>query len=337
MRGKPLYRGVYRAAMALRALEPWKHLRPDDLVSLRIEGEAHPVLVTFSDGDPEEPSITLLRGPRALEQAFLLVGGGGGDEALAELDAVSLSFGPFEGVPVTRRRFLSRARLSPKGEEVPVLLVKGPREEPREPEDTEVWLVYIVLEGLLAALSQGLLPVGSRGDLGVLALTVSGTPRDSEVEVLQEGEPEERALPPTLGVDRPSLEEVPRLERDWLVGCPVAPFALEGSGEVARLLVVVEKGSGRLVDGLLVSGRRWHYAAASHLLDLFAGGGHLERPGMPRRLLLSSKVLAELLCPELALLGVPCRYDEATHGPVSDAADLLAARLVSSDDEGPKQ
>jgi len=319
--------------MALRTALSKVELGEADFLAVRIPDEEHPVWVALTGDRRGERGFIALRGPNALKNMMTLVAG---DHSEGDVQILHLSFDRLDSLPESARHLLRSARFKPGPDELaPVLLVKEPNGARRRPTQRELMILCMVTGGLLLATEQGLLtPDSVSGERGPLTLVVSGDFQDPQLAVARGSgvgmEVSEPKPPATLAIDRNSLkgmDKLPRLKRGWFIGCPAAPLMLEGGSDSAsRLLLIVERQTGRLVDGGAVGGHRWDFAATLRVIDI------IQASGLPRQVLCMDRRLTELLCPELRALGIECRHEPAAWSAIEPAFDALVAELLEVED-----
>lgn len=346
MRRTNLHRAVLHDAMALRVQPALGVLESSDIFAVRVPGEQWPVIVSFtspidrSHQTGAELEVLAFRGARALEQAMTRVSTRRKSKIDDDLEAISCTFSHDADVPAPAKHFLRRAAVNVRTSSiVPVPLTKSPGQPWRALLDSETRTLFLVIRAILLALEQGWLTAETtRRSEGLLTLTLSGDPFDPDLSVgWGEGSGGARTVtvdvPPVMLIDNGRLETLPRVSQTWLIGCPVAPFTLDGLDELVRVFLVVDRRSRRLIDGHTVSGRRWPYAAAARLIEVIMGQGGTDRdPVLPQQILLVDRVLARLVCPELKLLGLTCRHEPAAEGPVATAFDSFVQQLTDGDD-----
>lgn len=332
--------------MALRAQPALGALESSDIFAVRVPGEQWPVIVSFlSKGEGRhgletEKEVLAFRGARALEQAMARASGGRKNRNEDELEAISCAFAPDVNVPAPAKHFLRRAAVSVRSSSiVPAPLVKSQGQPWRALLDSEMRTLFFVIRGILLALEQGWLTARhTRRSEGLLTLTLSGDSLDPDLSVgWGEGSGGARTVtadvPPVMIIDNRRLEGLPRVSQTWLIGCPTAPFTLDGSDEVVRVFLVVDRRSRRLISGHPVSGPRWPYAAAARLVEVMLAEAGSERDAvLPEQLLFTDRVLARLVCPQLKILGLTCRHEPAAEGPLSTAFESFVQQLADGDD-----
>jgi hypothetical protein len=333
MRRVNLHRAAYHSVMALRAQPVTRALGATDLFAVRAPGEPWPLIVSISN-EAGEPELLLTRGPAALQQVMSLACGTASDAVVADLDVIACSFCRAEDVRGPARQFLRRAgvRFRPSAV-VPAPHARSAGEPWRPLRAHETQDLFVTTRGMLLSIERRLLtPEATRRVEGLLTLTLSGDPLDPDLTVgWGEGSggvlTARAEVQPVMCDDR-RLSRLPRLDQTWLVGCPIAPFSLEGTYDVARVLVVLDRRSLRLVDGSAVSGPRWAFAAASRLFDVMAGAcGFAGRAGVPADVRTTDRELARLLCPSLRTLGATCGHDPTAEGPITTAFEAFLEEL----------
>jgi hypothetical protein len=342
MRRTNIHRALYHAAMTFRAVSPRLPFKPKDFLLLRVlnELESHPLVMTVTEPATAggEPGILVLRGPLAIAQMMTLASEGRAtSQGIAALDLMSCTFEPARALGEPARGFLRRAVPHLHSDAVvPAILVKPSDEPLRGPTVVEVKLLHFVIRAVLQAAERGWLGVDGllRRDGSSPVLFVSGDPLAPELSVSLDtsgggqGETEPR---PSMTLPRDALRRVSRHQQSWLVGCPMAPVALTGSDEPCRLLLLLDRRGRKLIDGRPITGARWDFAAADALLDIIIGAaGRNDGRGLPSQILFAERELAQLLCPELRLLGLSCRHEPNVDGPITASLETVVEWLCAA-------
>jgi len=335
MRRTNLHKAAYHAAMALHAQSVLRSFEATDIFAARVPGDPTPLIVTVLNHSEEELELVVVRGERALEQVMAMAGGTATDEVMADLDVISCPFSRSVDVDGPARQFVHRAGVRARSSTtVPAPRAREAGQPWRALLASETRDLFVVLRGMLLAIERGLLsPAATRRAEGLLTWTLSGDPLDPDLVVgWGEGSggvvtaPVE--VPPVMPIDDERLSDLRQLDQTWLVGCPIAPFSIDGSEEVVRIFIVLDKRSRRLIEGLAVKGPRWPYAAASRFVELLTGQGRTDGlEGVPSQVLLADRELTRILCPHLRVIGVTCRHEPTAEGPVTTAFESFLEQL----------
>jgi len=337
--GEASPRAVYQAARDLMRRRLWDRLDDVDWFLLETPDRNVPSVVSVLGSAGVSTGLWILEGAEGLEllertQRDEL------DEAsfrqiLLELDTTMLNPARAANLPRDLRRFVRQAGVNPRGDaEVPMLVLKPAGMRPHVPAGAELERCLWILRGLEAADREGLLISGRMRDGEQLATVVlSGTPQAPQAHLAWRGRPS-AARPdepaPAWVPDRAALDDLPRRRGTWIVGLPPLAQGVADSQEVLHALLVLEEGSGRILDSHVLEHRRAPYAAAEQLVEIARGDNPAKQRGLPQELLVADRALHELLAPEMKRLGVRCHHVAPPPASLREAAASLHEYLERS-------
>ncbi|NLF31738.1 MAG: DUF2384 domain-containing protein [Planctomycetes bacterium] len=340
MAAKSLLSEVIRAARAFDARELWDRFENTHCIAIRSDGVEHPLVASVMGAGGEQFGLMLLRGPYAAACfAALIESEAPDDDATDAMDMLSFSMDPFEDLSDDLKRFYRRAGIHPEAiEEVPFLLSKPTNRLARNPDDDELRLLLRVLNGLVAADCQGLLEPTELDDPGgVCTLALTGEGPAPRVAVTREPLPiEPPPAPSPFIASGINLAGLPRRGQTWLVGMPPLPGGVKDDDRSMRLLLVVDEDSTMIRQARSLFADDLH-GAIDAINAAFGGGTPGAVPGVPARMVFSSRRLYDAVAPALRAQGVQCEFSPSAdilQEIHEDAMEFLAGQAPSAGERG---
>lgn len=310
LNGPRLFKSLVTTALEYHAREPWEEIADDETFALRLEGEADPIFASVMGQGGLEYGLALFRGEGALG---VLRARRNDPDRLAAMSSMAVTFQPLREIPPEFRSALARAGIERRREDIaPFFISTSPGKRPRDINQAEARLLLLALRGILTALDRGALPVRSdapRSD-ELLTITVTGDPRSPDVEIIRERfEAAQVAAVPQLLASPEQLTSLPRLESRWLIGFPLSRATISGDERLLRVLLIVEDGTGRIVQARGIYSTEIGEAAKA-VLEAMDGSNSDGERGRPREVVVSSRDLFDVLAPALAVADIKCRFEE---------------------------
>jgi len=331
-----LYRETLNAAMRFHSRRLWERFEYPHSFAVSVPGEEHPMLASIMGQGEQEFGLCLTRGKDAFRGMMAILESDAFNDDLVDVcPFMGFSMTRFEEVPPPGRKFLNTAKFRPgPGSIVPLFLAKEPGKHVREITRSEATKLLYALNGILKALDEGVLePERLQEGRDVLTLTVDGDPMWPDVSVgfrSYEGSSASKVV--ALPVFPPDLKGLPRLSERWLIGFPVLPLAIEKDEREIRMLVIVEEASELILQGESLLGGGVEEAAEA-VFKAFRGDNFLDEKGLPKEVVISSRLLFERLSPVLDSLGVRCTYQQEI--PRVDGAVDYVLSGMTEDAAGP--
>lgn len=324
MEHSDLVRDLLKAAGQFHDRQLWKRFTNADCVGVRIPSRQVSFLGIVMGQGGQEYGLSLFRGPTAADcVAAMTSPEGSGDDARSDMDLLGFSMDRFADLPAAGKELIRQAGIYPQHDQlIPHFIAKPPGCQPHLPQDADLELLLLVLQGLVEA-DQQLKPARLDARDGIWVLTLGGPPET--VSVAREPWPRSEVAHrfPAAVAD---LRDLPHLKTTWLAGLLPMPAGVDGDDREPWLLLVaeVEAGGqgGRVLHALPVMPDQFNHALHG-MVDIFCGHGPHGEQGLPRKILCSSRKLCLALTGILAPLGVQCVYEPQLPPPQEIAADLF--------------
>ncbi|QDV05576.1 hypothetical protein Poly30_10740 [Planctomycetes bacterium Poly30] len=178
-----LFVDLIAAAMAFKSRRLWEHADSDDPISVRLEGEEHPLIVSVLGSAGMEVGVSIIRGPNAMRFFEDVLLAGGAVDPGYECELLSMTFDPRSSLPP---EFLSpiegSGRVFGKDASVPSFVEAALGKKPGPMSRPGIRLVLVVLQALLLASAGGkLIPRRWDWRRRVLELSLEGKGKKAKV------------------------------------------------------------------------------------------------------------------------------------------------------------
>ncbi len=327
---KDLIQNVVEACNEFHERRLWRRFTNCDCFAVRVPGIDDPMIGAVMGAAGERYGLVLYRGPHAVADFLTLTDDAGpGDDVLDDMDMLGFDLESFGNLAPDAQALYRRARMHPRhGEKVPDFLAKPSRRRVRLPDETELTLLLLVLNGLLRADRERLLkPARLCDQEGICSVTLEGGAANPAVSVTREKFTPRSAAPIATRMSLADLRHLELLDMSWLVGAPLSRTRIEDEERSVRLLLVVDEAS-----DLVLCASPFFSAdveeAVRTLVGTFRGHPPNGCRGVPKKVVVSSRMLYEAMAPALRKLGVTCRYQ-----PTIEELQRIAAEFAQYMDE----
>ncbi len=326
---------LLRAAFEFDRLHLWEILDFDQVVAFIVPGEEHPVFATVMGQAGEEFGMTFAIGPHALWNQRQLLYPQHSEKRIREMVSIwGLTLTRQKDLPPEIKRAMKSSRVKrPTGAKVPWVIIKEAGKHARTPNKREQEIILYCMTGLMKHYkSEGEPPLRLEDANQVLTLTLSGEPKDPEIQTTVRAyaivAPDDSTTPTHLPPD--AVCNAARINGTWIVGFPVVPARIEGDERELRMLLIVDADSGLLLHMDTLFGDDFP-RAVNGFFDLASGktrgpGKIGKIHGLPDEILFADESLQEALGPALKVLNVSFRFDDE-HPSWTEAVEGLAKFL----------
>lgn len=327
MERKDIVCGVVQAAGEFNKRKLWRRFTNFDCFGVRITGQDETMLGVVLGNAGEEYGLWLIRGPGAAGSfADLSDSEGLGDDAMDELDILSFSMQMFGDLLPEDQALLREAGRHPRfDEQVPHFMAKAPGCWARLPDESELWLLHLVLRSVVEADKKRLLKPARLSDKeGICVLAISGEAAAPHVSVTRERlQHQERFRTIPFLPESFELQGLAHLNMTWLIGMPTIPGGIQGDDRVMQMLLVVDEASEYVFQSKPVFGGDIR-EAMKIVVETFRGDGLRGQKGLPDKIIFSSRKLFDAMTPILEQEGVRCVYEPIVPKLQAIVADLVA-------------
>ena len=304
---------LLRAGLDFAALRLWEVLEFDEAAAFVVPGEAHPVFGVVMGQSGQEFGITLIGGSHGPWNLHQMLNADDTDEDFFDgLSFWGITLTRASDLPAPLRKALKASSVKPpRGQKVPVAVVKEAGRVIRNPTAREEKVFLYCLNGMIKAVGRDdFLPAPLDDDGGVPTLILSGPPTDPEVAIeyrVHTLTAPDRTLPTILPPD--SVRQAPRIDGCWIVGFPIVPIQIGDDDRTIRALMVIDADSGMILHMDAMPGDELEKAAAS-LFTLVRGAAKIPVSGLPQEMIFATGMLHDALGPALKALRVSCSLDD---------------------------